>query len=239
MPSYDTQPASSRSNAAAPNAKRKELSHQAEAMNQMYRFTRHVYDFSRKYYLLGRDRMLDEIEVPQGSKVLEVGCGTGRNLIRLANRSPQSQYYGLDIAGVMIEKAAQILKKQRLQDRVALHCSPAEDLNDRTVFAEVEQFDVIYFSYCLSMIPSWNPALDAAWNRLKPGGSLHIVDFWDQSGWPTWFARALRRWLEWFGVHFRYELLDELKRWAQEGKGELQLRSICRNYAYHAVLKKT
>ena len=239
MPSSHTESKSNHSHETH-NAKRSELlSHQAEAMNQMYRFTRHVYDFSRKYYLLGRDRMLDEVGASPGAKVLEVGCGTGRNLIRLATRCPHAKYYGLDIARVMVEKAAWRLKKQGLQDRVELHCSPAEELSDPNVFAEVQQFDVIYFSYCLSMIPTWNSALEAALNRLKPGGSLHIVDFWDQSGWPSWFAGALRQWLEWFGVHFRYEMLEELKRWSEQGKGELQLKSICRNYGYHAVFKKS
>ena len=239
MPSSDTESKSSRPQ-EKPSAKQGEfLSHQAEAMNQMYRFTRHVYDFSRKYYLLGRDRMLDEVDASPGAKVLEVGCGTGRNLIRLAKRCPHAKYYGLDIARVMVEKAEWRLKNQGLQDRVELHCSPAEELNAPDVFSEIEQFDVIYFSYCLSMIPTWNPALEAALNRLKPGGSLHIVDFWDQSGWPSWFAGALRQWLEWFGVHFRYEMLEELKRWSEQGKGELQLKSICRNYGYHAVFKKS
>jgi S-adenosylmethionine-diacylgycerolhomoserine-N-methlytransferase len=238
MPSLHTESKSSRTH-ETPSASQGELSsHQAEAMNHMYRFTRHVYDFSRKYYLLGRDRMLDELAAPQGAKVLEVGCGTGRNLIRLAKRCPHAKYYGLDIARVMIEKAEWRLKKQGLQDCVELHCSPAEELNDSNVFAEIGEFDVIYFSYCLSMIPTWNQAMEAAFNRLKPGGCLHIVDFWDQSGWPRWFAGALRRWLEWFGVHFRYELLEELKLWAEQGKGKLQLKSICRNYAYYAVFKK-
>lgn len=239
MLSSDTESKSSQSDEAPQENRGELLSLQAEAMNHMYRFTRHVYDISRKYYLLGRDRMLDEMEVSQRTTVLEVGCGTGRNLIRLAKRCPQARYYGLDIAQVMIEKAGQRLKNLGIQDRVELHCAPAEELNDPNVFAEVEQFDLIYFSYCLSMIPTWNPAMEAALNRLKPGGSLHIVDFWDQSGWPRWFAGALRRWLEWFGVHFRYELLEELKLWSEQGKGELQLQSICRSYAYHAVFKKS
>ncbi|NDH95685.1 MAG: SAM-dependent methyltransferase, partial [Planctomycetia bacterium] len=30
-------------------------------MDSMYRFTRHIYDFTRRYYLLGRDRLLERV----------------------------------------------------------------------------------------------------------------------------------------------------------------------------------
>ena len=53
---------------------------QAEAMDAMYRYQRHIYDLTRKYYLFGRDRMIDRLAVPEGGTVLEVACGTGRNL---------------------------------------------------------------------------------------------------------------------------------------------------------------
>ncbi len=213
------------------------LQEQAAAMNRMYRWTRHVYDLSRKYYLLGRDKMLDGMDVNAGDQVLEVGCGTGRNLIRLAARCPQADFKGLDIAEVMIEQAGVSVRKNQLESHVELVCSPAEALFDTQIFPETEVFDTIYFSYSLSMIPTWEQALEAAWSRLKPGGELHVVDFWDQSGWPKWFAGLLTKWLSLFGVHFREELLEKLKSWDVEGKCRLEISSICRNYAYHARLK--
>ncbi len=69
-----------------------------EEMDQMYRWTRHVYDFSRKYYLLGRDRLLREMELQPGDRVIEIGCGTARNLIRLARMRRDVRCYGLDVS---------------------------------------------------------------------------------------------------------------------------------------------
>ena len=50
-------------------------------MNRMYRWQRHIYDGTRRYYLLGRDRLIANLRPDAGTTVLEIGCGTGRNLV--------------------------------------------------------------------------------------------------------------------------------------------------------------
>lgn len=57
-------------------------------MNRMYRWTRHIYDASRKYYLLGRDVLIQRLRPTPDDVVCEVGCGTARNLIKLAQKYP-------------------------------------------------------------------------------------------------------------------------------------------------------
>ena len=60
-------------------------------MDRVYRRQRHIYDFSRKYYLLGRDRLVRDLTLAAGkSRVLEIGCGTARNSIRIAERYPST-----------------------------------------------------------------------------------------------------------------------------------------------------
>ena len=49
-------------------------------MDGVYRYQRHIYDLTRKYYLLGRDRLIADLAVPDGGTVLEIGCGTGRRV---------------------------------------------------------------------------------------------------------------------------------------------------------------
>ena len=53
-------------------------------MDKVYRHQRHFYDFTRHYYLLGRDRLIRELNITPGESVIEIGCGTARNLIRIA-----------------------------------------------------------------------------------------------------------------------------------------------------------
>ena len=81
-----------------------------EEMDAMYRWTRYVYDFTRKYYLLGRDRLMDEMELQPGDRVLEIGCGTARNLIRLARQRRDVRCFGLDASNEMLATAAAKMK---------------------------------------------------------------------------------------------------------------------------------
>ena len=82
------------------------MSDAAALMDRMYRRQRYIYDASRKFYLLGRDEMIDGVNARAGDSVLEIGCGTGRNLIKLARTYPQSQCCGLDVSQVMLDTAA-------------------------------------------------------------------------------------------------------------------------------------
>ena len=75
-------------------------------MDGVYRYQRHIYDLTRKYYLLGRDRMLRGLDVPPEGTVLELGCGTGRNIVLAARRYPAARFFGLDISAAMLETAA-------------------------------------------------------------------------------------------------------------------------------------
>ena len=60
-------------------------------MDRMYRHQRHIYDLTRKFYLLGRDRLIAALD-PAAGDVLEIGCGTGRNLILAARRYPNARF---------------------------------------------------------------------------------------------------------------------------------------------------
>ena len=63
-----------------------------ENMDKMYRHQRYFYDFTRKYYLLGRDKLIDEMNVQKDENILEIGCGTGRNLSILAKRHSENKF---------------------------------------------------------------------------------------------------------------------------------------------------
>ena len=209
-----------------------------EEMDEMYRRTRHVYDFTRKYYLLGRDRLLRDMELAPGDRVLEIGCGTARNLIRLARRRPDIRCFGLDASTEMLATATAKVKSRRLEERITLALCLAEELDYAKTFGLNAPFDAAFFSYSLSMIPTWPQAIDAALANIKRGAALYVVDFWDQGGWPNWFRFVLKRWLDLFHVRHRPELLDHLRELDEKGLGTLTLHSVAGRYAYLAAFRK-
>ncbi len=221
---------------------RREVDGHAAAMDRMYRLTRHVYDVTRAYYLLGRDRMLEHVRTGPQTATLEVGCGTARNLIKLARRPEPGLLCGLDASHEMLETAAASIAKHRVpaagRPPIVLRQGLAEQLDARRMFGREAPFDTIFFSYCLSMIPTWPGAIDAALANLKPGGTLLIVDFWDQKDLPGPFAAGLKRWLSLFHVHYRPEVHDALADLGRSGKADVAFESVARRYAYIATITK-
>jgi len=184
--------------------------HHAALMDQVYRHQRHFYDFTRKYYLLGRDRMVRDLTAKAGDSIVEIGCGTARNLIRIAQLYPGTRLYGLDASAEMLQTAKEAVERAQLSDRVTLVYALAEDLSPG-LFGRDEPFDHIIFSYSLSMIPDWRLALDRAAACVEPRGFVHVVDFGDLAGMWGIAARALRGWLNLFHVVPRDELLNWLE----------------------------
>lgn len=182
-----------------------------DLMDRLYRHQRHIYDLTRKYYLPGRDRLIDRLAPPPGGRVLEVGCGTARNLVRAARAWPEAHFFGIDISAEMLVSARQSVRRSGLGKRIELACADATHFDPAVLFG-VPCFSRIIFSYSLSMIPRWQGALDEALAWLAPDGELHIVDFGGQERLPGWFRAGLRRWLAGFHVTPRDELEAELAR---------------------------
>ena len=206
-------------------------------MDAIYRYQRFIYDASRKYYLLGRDRLIEDLKPPPGGSVLEVACGTGRNLIKAASRYPDATFYGFDISSAMLDTARATIARRKLADRVIVATGDATDFTGERLFG-VAAFDSVFVSYSLSMIPPWRSALRQAFAAVAPGGRLHIVDFGEQAGLPRWFKAGLHVWLAKFSVTPRAELEAELATLAAETGARLEFDRPLRDYAQRAVLTK-
>ncbi len=206
-----------------------------QRMDSMYRYQRYFYDATRKYYLLGRDRLIDKMEITAGDTVAEIGCGTGRNLEILARRYPQARFVGLDASSEMLETAAGKLEGL---GNIKLATALADSFDFQTTFGLDKPLDTIFFSYSISMIPVWRESLENALVNLRPGGTLYIVDFYDQRGLPRWFRYLLRAWLRRFHVQFWSDLIPFLFKLDGDGRGTLEIESVARRYALIATFRK-
>ena len=206
-------------------------------MDGIYRYQRYIYDATRKYYLLGRDRLLDDLQPPAGGTILEIGCGTGRNLILAARRYPDARLYGFDISSEMLKTARASIARAGLSDRVIVAEGDATSFSAQALFGR-PQFDRVFVSYALSMIPPWRHALAPALQAVAPGGRLHIVDFGQFEGWPRWFKAAMFAWLAKFTVYPRADLELALRETAAAAGATLRFTRLYRGYADYAVLSR-
>ncbi|ASK90080.1 bifunctional demethylmenaquinone methyltransferase/2-methoxy-6-polyprenyl-1,4-benzoquinol methylase [Sphingorhabdus sp. SMR4y] len=184
----------------------------AKLMDRVYRSQSGIYDLTRKYYLLGRDQLIEELDPPPGGRVLEIGCGTARNLVRAAKVWPDAEFYGFDISSEMLKVAGKNLAQSGMAERITLYQGDAEN-PALAMPADIRTFDRIFLSFCLSMIPDWQGAIRQALTLLEPEGELHIVDFGQSEQLPPPFRALLLQWLALFHVEPRRHLrrfLDEI-----------------------------
>jgi S-adenosylmethionine-diacylgycerolhomoserine-N-methlytransferase len=207
----------------------------AALMNRIYRRQRHIYDVTRRYYLLGRDLLVDRLAPALGDRMLEIGCGTGRNLILAAKRYQHVQCFGIDVSTEMLTSAIGAIARAGVSSRVRVAHADATAFDPHRLFG-TGRFERVFISYSLSMIPAWPAVLDGAISCLSPGGELHVVDFGGQRGLPRWFRNLLRRWLALFHVTPRDNLEGALAERAHRVDATLIIERPYRDYAQYARL---
>ncbi|MBN2760225.1 MAG: class I SAM-dependent methyltransferase [Rhodobacteraceae bacterium] len=208
-----------------------ETSH-ADLMDRTYRHQRRIYDATRAWFLLGRDHLIANLDQPEAGRVLEIACGTGRNLDHIGRRYPDARLYGMDISTQMLHSA-----RAKLGDRAMLAHGDACAFDGTALFG-VTGFDRIVLSYSLSMIPDWTRAIDCALDNLAPGGSLHVVDFGRQSGLPRLARDGLNAWLARFHVTPRHDLTHRLQAKAEARGMQLEATDLFATYAQHAIIRQ-
>jgi S-adenosylmethionine-diacylgycerolhomoserine-N-methlytransferase len=110
-------------------------------------------------------------------RILEVGCGTGKNLASFCRRFPDSDVVGVDLSAAMLERAGERIQPFGSRARL-VECACTAPL------AEDEPFDLVLFSYALSMFnPGFEVAIEAARDQVALGGHIAVVDF-HASPWP-------------------------------------------------------
>lgn len=117
-----------------------------------------------------RRKAVRRLELKPGERVLEVGCGTGRNLSLLRERvGLEGHVYGLDLSEGMLADA-QALCKRRQWDNVTLIRS------DAAQYSVPSAVDGVFFSLSYAVMPHHREVLRHAWEQLRPGGFLVIMD---------------------------------------------------------------
>jgi SAM-dependent methyltransferase len=107
-----------------------------------------------------------------GASLLDMGCGSGGLLIKIAQAFPAAQCTGVDVDAHGIEAAAAAIAAAGLGERVRAQ------LVDGASFGHAEEFDVVVMFEVLHELPvAVRPRVLAnAYGALKPGGVLVVLD---------------------------------------------------------------
>ena len=135
-----------------------------------------------------RPRAVERLNLKPGDRVLEVGCGTGRNLVFLSRAvGPDGRVYGVDISEGMLAKAREACEKNGCTNVRLIQSDAAEyelpELVDGAIFS---------LSYCT--MRHRKLALRQAWEQLKSGGRLVMLDAKALSGWLGRLLYPLALW---------------------------------------------
>ena len=208
-------------------------------MDRVYRWQRRFgfYDLTRKYYLVGRDPMIAGLNPPPDGTMLEIGCGTGRNLVHAARLYPGVALHGIDISREMLAAAGAAVERNGLRGRVRLAWADAAGFDPAATFGR-EHYDRIFISYAVSMIPQWRTVMESAARRLAPGGELHVADFGDMAGLPAWSKAAMYTWLRWYHVTPRAALFEAAGDMAAALGRASEERRLHRGFSWISIVKR-
>jgi demethylmenaquinone methyltransferase/2-methoxy-6-polyprenyl-1,4-benzoquinol methylase len=117
-----------------------------------------------------RHKAVERLQLKPGSRVLEIGCGTGRNLPFLrAQVGPAGTVFGVDLSSGMLAKARDLCIENAWSNIQLLQ-------QDAIEFAAPEPLDGVMFGLSYNTMPHHLAVLHHAWNLLRPGGRLVVMD---------------------------------------------------------------
>ncbi|WP_158696966.1 non-ribosomal peptide synthetase [Streptomyces ipomoeae] len=124
-----------------------------------------------------RDETVRSIRELSPTRLLEIGCGSGLLLSRLADTC--DEYWATDLSGQVIERLrTQIAVRPAFGDRVTLRHQPAHDITG----LPREHFDTVVINSVAQYFPTRDylvQVLNAAADLLTPGGRLFLGDVRD------------------------------------------------------------
>lgn len=113
-------------------------------------------------------RLLEYVELPQAANVLDIGCGTGRLLERLASKFP-------DLRGTGSDLSTNMLRMARLSNRHHPRLIYVLGSADSLPFGE-GQFDAVFSTISFLHYLQPQEVMTEVMGVLAPGGRFYLVD---------------------------------------------------------------
>jgi demethylmenaquinone methyltransferase/2-methoxy-6-polyprenyl-1,4-benzoquinol methylase len=185
--------------------------------------------------------LVDRVNVPPGSRVLDVATGTGLVARELAAR--RFEVVGLDQSAAMIRHGVDAVAAHELEERIRFVAAQAQRLP-----FEDEAFDALTFTYLLRYVDDPAATLRDLIRVVRPGGVVASLEFhvprdpWLHAGWlaytrgvmPLVGGAVSRSWYEtgrFLGPNIsafaeRYPLPVQVRMWQEAGMRHIHTRRL-------------
>lgn len=137
----------------------------------------HIYSLARAFKF--------DAKIPDDSKVLELGCASGGNLVPMAVQIPSAKFIGVDLSSKQIGQGRATIESLGLKNIELL------DINFDDINESFGQFDYILCHGVFSWVPlsAQKRILEICRDRLSPTGVAYI----SYNAYPGWFMRGMIR----------------------------------------------
>jgi ubiquinone/menaquinone biosynthesis C-methylase UbiE len=129
---------------------------------------RYDWIFPSVFYQAIHKRLLEYVNLPEKSNVLDLGCGTGRLLDRLA-------FQFLNLRGTGLDFSPQMLRQARQQNRHHPRLIYVQGNAEALPFAD-GQFDAVFNTLSFLHYPKPEQVFSEVSRVLHPGGYFYLVD---------------------------------------------------------------
>jgi phosphatidylethanolamine/phosphatidyl-N-methylethanolamine N-methyltransferase len=139
-----------------------------EFVERVYQNIARVYDYTYGPTLHpGRIEAIEKMRIRPGTRVLEVGVGTG---INLGMYPRTAKVTGIDLSSRMLDKA-----KKRIAEKGLANCDVMEMDATRLTFAD-NSYDVVYAPYVISVVPDPVAVAKEMYRVCRPGRRVVILN---------------------------------------------------------------
>lgn len=109
--------------------------------------------------------------LPEGSRVLDVGCGGGQHAVQIAKQRPDLHVIGIDLSSTMVRRSRALAARAKVGPRAQFDLGDALDLK-----FGADSFDAVYCAGPLKQVEDKSRVLRECYRVLRPGGRLLAMD---------------------------------------------------------------
>jgi ubiquinone/menaquinone biosynthesis C-methylase UbiE len=141
-----------------------------ELMQAAYDRVAGDYDAQWSVHVAGpQDQLTRRLELRPGERCADLGCGTGRDTLRMLKLVTPGEVVGVDCSGSMLAAA-----RQRAQAAGLALTTCCESVERFVALSQDASFDVITLRFCLGYL-NWGAVLPCVPRMLRPGGRIGLL----------------------------------------------------------------